>query len=57
MFARVIGPYLIAIATAAALRPADMKPMLSLYGGNPLWAWVTGAFIFLLVLVTVALHP
>jgi hypothetical protein len=36
MFARVIGPYLIAIATAAALRPADMKSMLSLYEGNPL---------------------
>ena len=31
MFARVAGPYLIAIATAAALRPADMKAMLSLY--------------------------
>ncbi len=57
MFARVVGPYLIAIATAAALRPTDMKAMLSLYEANPLWGWVTGAFIFLLGLVTIALHP
>lgn len=57
MFARVVGPYLIAIATAAALRPADMKAMLSLYEANPLWGWVTGAFILLLGLVTIALHP
>ena len=57
MFARVMGPYLIVIAAAAALRPTDMKTMLSLYEGNPLWAWVTGAFILLLGLVTVALHP
>lgn len=57
LFARVVGPYLIAIALAAALRPADMKEMLSLYEGNPLWSWVTGAFILLLGLVTIALHP
>ncbi len=57
MFARVVGPYLIVIATAAALRPADMKAMLSLYEANPLWGWVTGSFILLLGLVTIALHP
>ncbi len=57
MFARVVGPYLIVIASAAALRPADMKAMLSLYEGNPLWSWVTGAFILLLGLITIALHP
>jgi hypothetical protein len=57
MFARVVGPYLIAIATSAALRPADMKAMLSLYEDNALWGWVTGAFILILGLVTIALHP
>ena len=57
MFARVVGPYLIAIATAAALRPSDMKAMLSLYEENPLWGWVTGAFILILGLITIALHP
>jgi uncharacterized membrane protein YdcZ (DUF606 family) len=56
MFARVVGPYLIAIAAAAALRPSDMKKMLWIYESNPLWAWITGAFILLLGLVTIALH-
>jgi hypothetical protein len=31
MFARVIGPYLIAIAAAVVLRPNDMRTMLSLF--------------------------
>ncbi|WP_292988473.1 hypothetical protein [Mycobacterium sp.] len=56
MFARVIGPYLIAVAAAAALRPTEMKSMLALFEDNPLWSWVTGAFILLLGLVTIALH-
>ena len=56
MFARVVGPYLIAIASAAALRPSEMKKMLWIYEGNPLWPWVTGAVILLLGLITVALH-
>lgn len=57
MFARVIGPYLVAIAVAVILRPADMKTMLSLFEGNLLWAWVVGAFILLLGLTVIALHP
>jgi hypothetical protein len=57
MFARVIGPYLAVIAAAAALRPTDMRAMLSGFEADPLWSWVTGAFILLLGLVVIALHP
>ena len=48
MFARVVGPYLVIIAITAALRPADMKTLLSQFEANSLWAWVVGAFILLL---------
>lgn len=57
MFARVIGPYLIAIAAAVVLRPNDMKTMLAQFQGNQLWAWVVGAFVLLLGLTVIALHP
>jgi hypothetical protein len=57
MFARVMGPYLAIIAATAALRPADMRAMLSGFEADPLWSWVTGAFILLLGLVVIALHP
>jgi len=57
MFARVVGPYLVIIAATAALRPIDMKALLSQFEANSLWAWVVGAFILLLGLVTIALHP
>ncbi len=57
MFARVIGPYLAIIAASAALRPTDMRAMLSGFEADPLWSWVTGAFILLFGLVVIALHP
>ena len=57
MFARVIGPYLAIIAATAALRPNDMRALLSGFEADPLWSWVTGAFILLLGLVVIALHP
>jgi hypothetical protein len=57
LFARVMGPYLAIIAAAAALRPSDMRAMLSGFEANPLWSWVTGAFILLFGLVVIALHP
>jgi hypothetical protein len=57
MLARVVGPYLVIIAATVALRPADMRAMLSQFQANPLWAWVVGAFILLLGLVAIALHP
>lgn len=57
MFARVMGPYLAIIAVTAALRPTDMRAMLSGFEADPLWSWVTGAFILLFGLVVIALHP
>ncbi len=57
MFARVMGPYLAIIAATAALRPNDMRAMLSAFESDPLWSWVTGAFILLFGLVVIALHP
>jgi hypothetical protein len=57
MFARVMGPYLAIIAATAALRPTDMRVMLAGFEADPLWSWVTGAFILLLGLVVIALHP
>ncbi len=57
MLARVVGPYLVIIAATVALRPTDMRTMASQFEANPLWAWVVGAFILLLGLVAIALHP
>jgi hypothetical protein len=57
MFARVMGPYLAIIAGTAALRPTDMRAMLSGFESDPLWSWITGAFILLFGLVVIALHP
>jgi hypothetical protein len=57
MFARVMGPYLVIIAASAALRPNDMRAMLSGFESDPLWSWITGAFILLFGLVVIALHP
>lgn len=57
MFARVVGPYLAIIAATAALRPNDMRALLSGFEADPLWSWVTGAFILILGLVVIALHP
>ena len=57
MFARVMGPYLAIIAASAALRPNAMRAMLSGFEADPLWSWVTGAFIMLLGLTVIALHP
>jgi hypothetical protein len=57
IFARVMGPYMAIIAATAALRPNDMRAMLSGFEANPLWSWVTGAFILLFGLTVIALHP
>lgn len=56
MFARVMGPYLAIVSFSAAFRPHDMRAMLSGFEADPLWTWVTGAFILLLGLVVIALH-
>ena len=57
MFARVMGPYMAIIAALGAVRPDDLRMMLSKFEADPLLSWVTGAFTLLLGLVVVALHP
>jgi hypothetical protein len=57
MFARVMGPYMAIIAVIAALRPDELRVMLSKFEADPLMSWVAGAFTLLLGLVVVALHP
>jgi hypothetical protein len=57
LFARVMGPYMAIIAAMAALAPSHMQAMLSRFEAEPLWSWVTGAFILLFGLVVIALHP
>jgi hypothetical protein len=56
MFARVMGPFLVIITTTAVARAAYMPALLTDFRANPLWPWVTGAFIVLSGLVVVALH-
>lgn len=56
LFARVIGPFIVVVATTAVARTDDMRSLLSEFGANPVWPWVTGAFILLSGLVVVALH-
>ncbi len=57
MFARVMGPYMAIIAAVVALRPEDMRAMLSKFEADPLLSFVTGVFTLLLGLVIIALHP
>ena len=56
-FARVIGPFLVILTTTAVARASEMRTLLSGFGANSVWPWVTGAFILLTGLVVVALHP
>lgn len=57
MFARVMGPYLTIMAVIGALRPDDLRAMLSKFEADPLMSWVAGAFTLLIGLVVIALHP
>jgi hypothetical protein len=56
MFARVLGPYLVVITLTAVARSSQMRTLASEFGANPVWAFVTGAFILLSGLIVVALH-
>jgi hypothetical protein len=55
-FSRVLGPFLVGIAVAAAVRAADMRALLADFGANDVWPWVTGAFILLGGIAIVAFH-
>jgi hypothetical protein len=56
LFARVLGPYLVIVTLAALARASQMRTLASEFGANPVWAFVTGAFILLSGLIVVALH-
>ncbi len=56
MFARVMGPFLVTITTTAVAHGSGMQTLLTDFRANPVWPWVTGAFILLSGLVVVALH-
>jgi hypothetical protein len=57
MFARVLGPYLVAVTATALARTSDMRTLVSEFDAHPIWPWITGAFVLLSGLVIVALHP
>ena len=56
MFARVIGPFIAAIAIIAALRGPDMTALLAQFTASAVWPWVTGAFVLLGGIAVVAFH-
>ena len=56
MFARVLGPFLVISCVTAVVRASDMRALVTDFGANPVWPWVTGAFILAGGLVIVALH-
>jgi hypothetical protein len=56
MFARVLGPFLVILTTTTVARTSDMRALVSEFGANSVWPFVTGAFVLLSGLVVVALH-
>ncbi len=56
MFARVIGPFVAAIAIIAALRGSEMTALLAQFTASAVWPWVTGAFVLLGGIAVVAFH-
>jgi hypothetical protein len=55
-FARVLGPFLVIVDVTAVARASDMQALLSQFEANSMWAFVSGAFILLFGLITVAAH-
>lgn len=56
-FARVLGPYLVIAALAAMIRVSDLSTLLTEFESNFVWPWVTGAFVLIIGLTVIALHP
>jgi hypothetical protein len=57
MFARVLGPFVAILGIAVVARPSEMRYLVSDFESNSVWVWVTGAFVLLIGLVIIALHP
>lgn len=57
MFARVLGPFAAILGITVVARASEMRTLLSDFESNSVWTWVTGAFVLLIGLVVIALHP
>src|SRR6516225_2241624 len=56
LFARALGPFFVIFTVTAAARASDMRTLVSDFGANPAWPYVTGAFLLMGGLVVIALH-
>ncbi|AFM16279.1 hypothetical protein Mycch_1479 [Mycolicibacterium chubuense NBB4] len=56
MFSRVLGPFLVIVALAVALRTGHMNTLLTQFTATEVWPWVTGAFILVGGIAIVAFH-
>lgn len=52
----MLGPFFTIIAIVAAVRAADMRPLLTEFTASHVWPWVAGAFVLLIGIVIVAFH-
>jgi hypothetical protein len=55
--ARILGPFLAILGATVVARASEMRTLLTEFESNVVWAWVTGAFVLLIGLTVVALHP
>jgi hypothetical protein len=56
MFARILGPFFAIVPATVAVRSAQMRILLSEFEANPMWAWVSGAFLLMSGLIIIGLH-
>ena len=57
LFARVLGPYLVIVALTMIGRSTFIVAMIEAFSADVSWPWVAGAFVLLMGLVVIALHP
>lgn len=57
LFARVLGPYLVVAAVSMVTRSSDMRALLTQFQADAVWPWVSGAFVLLMGLTVIVLHP
>jgi hypothetical protein len=55
-FARVIGPFLLAVTLIVAIRLPDLTGLLDDLFGNPVLPWMLGAMMLVCGLVVIAFH-
>ncbi|OBC00387.1 hypothetical protein A5784_20380 [Mycobacterium sp. 852013-50091_SCH5140682] len=56
LFARVLGPYLLVAAVTVIGRGPRLRSMVEAFAADPVWPWVTGAFVLPMGLIVIALH-